>query len=232
MCSRNATLKIHAKRISTFLTTLQLMGFAPMIYWLFHQNHNIWNIFFLYIAVFIHYLLNNILYFGAQQKTGRNCYVLIWLISYAIEFIGLFVFGMYCAYSALTWPTRGWPEYYINNPTVLSIVSMSVTTFHVLCWVMVLRFYTLFTDCSRDAITIMTASGLKCDRDNNISVTHSKGDTNHFSGCNVEGDEWSSDVFMEIGRRVWNKSSEDGDSVYISDQCLQGTGSGRLFIIP
>jgi hypothetical protein len=146
--------------------------------------------------------------------------------------VALFVFGVYSAYSSLTWPARGWPEYYINDPIVLSVASISVATLHVCCWMIVLKFYSLVTDCSSDVITIMAASALKADKDNNISINHSRRETDNCSGYNVAGDEWSSDVIMEIGRKVWNKPSESGDSGYISDQCIQGTGSGRVFITP
>ena len=165
----NTTLHIHARRISTLLTSLQLMGFAPMIYWLCEQNYSKWEIFFIYVAIFIHYAINNILYHGAKKNTGRNSYVLTWLVFYAAEFVGLFVFGVYSVYSALTWPERGWPSYYIKTPIVLSVVCISVATLHMSCWVIILRLYTVCKDASSDMVTIMSASSLKADKDINLT---------------------------------------------------------------
>jgi len=113
MCSKTTTLSAHVQRISTVLTTSQLIGFAPLLYHLVEDDHRTWTIISLYIALFLHYALNNILYYGSSQTSGRNGCVLIWLIYYAAEYVGLFVFGVYSAFCVLTWPRRGWPKYYV-----------------------------------------------------------------------------------------------------------------------
>lgn len=229
MCSKSITLNVHVKRISTFLTTFQLMGFVPLLYWLLKQDHNKWSILSLYIAVFIHYVLNNILYHGTTQKSGRNGYVLIWLVYHTIEYVGLFVFGVYSAFCVLTWPSRGWPEYYIFDPAVLSGVSLGIATMNVVCWIMVLKFYVMPTNPNKPVVEINASSKEDCKNEKNFHKNRNGKDN---GGFNDAEDEWSNDVIMEIGQKVWNRPSTSQDSEHFIDNVIEGTDSGRLFISP
>merc|ERR1712038_96550 len=133
------------------------MGFSPLLYHLVEDDHGTWTIISLYIALFIHYVLNSILYFGSSQISGRNGCVLIWLMYYAIEYIGLFVFGVYSAFCVLTWPRRGWPEYYVFGPAVLSGVSLGVALIHVICWIVVLKLYVISGQPINAVVQIVTS---------------------------------------------------------------------------
>ena len=231
MCSKTMALNVHVKRISTFLTTFQLMGFAPLLFWLLKQNHNMWSIVGLYIVVFIHYVLNNILYHGTTHKSGRNGYVLTWLVYHTIEYVGLFVFGVYSAFCVLTWPARGWPEYYIFDPAVLSGISLGIATMNVVCWIVVLKFYVMPANPKKPVVEI-NASSKEDSKDENILNFHKNKNGKDNGGFNVSEDEWSNDVIMEIGQKVWNKPSPSQDSEHFLDNSIEGTDSGRLFISP
>jgi len=207
------------------------MGFAPLLYWLLKQDHNMWTIISLYIAVFLHYALNNILYHGTTQNSGRNWYVLIWLVYHTIEYVGLFVFGVYSAFCVLTWPARGWPEYYIFSPAVLSGVSLGIATMNVVCWIVVLKFYVMPANPKESRVEIKASSTEDSKQDNflNFYKNNKVKDKEEF---NVAEDEWSNDVIMEIGQKVWNKTSPRQDRHLFFNNISGGTDPERQFISP
>jgi len=210
MCYNKTSLHAHVQRISIFLTTSQLMGFSPLLYHVLEDEHETWTIMSLYIALFIHYVLNCILYFGSSQISGRNGSVVIWLLFYAIEYVGLFIFGVYSAFCVLTWPRRGWPEYYIFGPAVLSGVSLGIALIHVICWIVVLKFYVLSGQNLNSVIQIVTSCDQKSKHENSInSEINNSGKDN--VGFDKSEDEWSSDVIMEIGRKVWNQPTPENE---------------------
>ena len=208
MCSKTTTLSAHVQRISTVLTTSQLIGFAPLLYHLVEDDHRTWTIISLYIALFLHYALNNILYYGSSQTSGRNGWVLIWLIYYAVEYVGLFVFGVYSAFCVLTWPRRGWPEYYVFGPAVLSGVSLGIALIHVICWIVVLKLYVITGQPINSVVQIMTTDEEKSKNEKTLrSPIKNCGKDNN--GFDQSEDEWSNDVIMEIGRKVWNQQKQE-----------------------
>ena len=216
MCSNKTSLHAHVQRISIFLTTSQLMGFSPLLYHLLEDEHKTWTILSLYIALFIHYVLNSILYFGSSQVSGRNGCVLVWLLFYAIEYVGLFIFGVYSAFCVLTWPRRGWPEYYIFGPAVLSGVSLSIALIHGICWIVVLKFYVLSGRNLNSVIQIVTSDEQKSKHENSINSENNNSGKDNV-GFDKSEDEWSSDVIMEIGRKVWNQPSPENEIRIIKD---------------
>ena len=232
MCP-NITRNCHAKRISVSLTALHLLGFTPVLYWLLEQKHSRWQILGTYIGVLVHCVANIVLYNCSKQRSRKSCYILLWLIFYFVEFSVLFVFGIYCAYSALTWPARGWPEYYINHPIVLSTASITVASIHLLCWVAVLKFYAATSDSVDNVITLKAASALS---DTVLNHKVNPGDikytVNHWDVTKAGGDEWCKEVMSEIGKNVWDKNCNGEDIVYVSEPCIQLTGSGRLYVTP
>ena len=235
MCSKNTSLNVHVKRISTFLTSYQLMGFAPLLYHLLEQEHNKWSILSLYIALFLHYTLNNILYYGSSQVSGRNGWVLIWLIYHAIEYVGLFVFGVYTAFCVLTWPRRGWPEYYIFEPAVLSGISLSIALIHVICWIVVLKLYVLAGQNIKPVVEILPSNEEICKSEKSLKSENSNHGNNgrDNAGYYTSEDEWSNDVIMEIGRRVWNQPiQEDQDKKIHAEKSIDRTESRRITITP
>jgi len=223
MCSNATSLSVHVQRISIVLTTSQLMGYAPLLYHLVEDDHTTWTIISIYIALFLHYLLNNILHHGSTQKSGRNGWVLIWLVYYAIEYVALFVFGVYSAFCALTWPRRGWPEYYVFGPAVLSGLSLGISLIHVICWIIVLKYYVLSEQQIISTIQIVTSSDEKIKNDK-LLKSPSKSQEKDNTCFDMSEDEWSNDVIMEIGEKVWNqpslknkhreiKESKNGDNI-------------------
>ena len=208
MCSKTTNLSVLVQRISTFLTISQLIGFAPLLYHLVEDDHRTWTIMSLYIALFLHYALNNVLYYGSSQISERKGWVLIWLIYYAVEYVGLFVFGIYSTFCVLTWPRRGWPEYYVFGPAVLSGVSLGVALIHVICWIVVLKHYVLSRQPINSIVQIVTSDEEKTNNEKILrSPIKSSGKDN--SGFDQTEDEWSNDVIMEIGRKVWNKPNQE-----------------------
>jgi len=232
MCSKNTSLNVHVKRISTFLTSYQLMGFAPLLYHLLEQKHNKWIILSLYIVLFLHYTLNNILYYGSSQMSGRNGWVLVWLIYHAIEYVGLFVFGVYSAFCVLTWPRRGWPEYYIFEPAVLSGISLSLALIHVICWIVVLKLYVITGRNVKPVVQIMPSNEEISKSEKSMKTKGSNNGKDNVGFYSSE-DEWSNDVIMEIGRKVWNEPIPDyRDKNMEAEKCIERVESKGISITP
>ena len=93
-----------------------------------------------------------------------------------------------------------------------------------------------------DVITIKAASGLSDTNSNpktlsdttanpKIYFKDNKCEVNNFDERDVGGDEWCKEVMSEIGKNVWSKNCEGVDSGYVSEPCIHGTGSGRLYIV-
>ena len=206
MCLKNTTLIVQTKRISTLLTIFQIAGFLPFLHFLLEQHRDTCTIRIFYMILLTHYTVNNILYHGTKLKPGRQICIDIWLFCYAIEFTGLFVFSVYSAYSALTWSARGWPNYYRKNPLIISAISLIVVVIHVVCWGFVLKCYISINNEHKDPIEIISAVNSDNRKANNINIQHGN-DENVNLGVNIEKDDWSNDVIMEIRRKVWNNKN-------------------------
>ena len=116
-------------------------GFLAISTFSLEQQRDTCTILIFYGILLTHYIVNNILYHGTKLKPGRQMCIDTWLFCYAIEFTGLFVFSVYSSYSALAWSARGWPNYYRKNPLIISAISLIVVVIHVVCWVLVLKWY-------------------------------------------------------------------------------------------
>ena len=203
MCSKNAILIVQTKRISTFLTIFQITGFLPFLHFLLEQQRDTCTILIFYVILLTHYTVNNILYHGTKLKPGRQISIDTWLICYAIEFTGLFVFSVYSSYFALAWPARGWPKYYRKNPLIISTISSIVVVIHVVCWVFVLKCYISIDNQHKHPIEIISVVTSDNRKENNTDIQHNNHE-NFNLGVNIEKDDWSNDVIMEIGRKIWN----------------------------
>ena len=208
MCSKNATLIVQTKRISTFLTIFQITGFLPFLHFLLEQQRDTCTILIFYVILLTHYTVNNILYHGTKLKPGRQICVDTWLLCYAIEFTGLFVFSVYSSYSALAWPARGWPDYYRKNPLIISAISLIVVVIHVVCWGFVLKCYISINNQHKDPIEIISVVTSDNRNENIINIQHSHNEKFNL-GVDIDKDDWSKDVIMEIKRKIWsNKNME------------------------
>ena len=203
MCSKNATLIVQTKRISTFLTIFQITGFLPFLHFLLEQQRDTCTILIFYVILLTHYTVNNILYHGTKLKPGRQISIDTWLICYAIEFTGLFVFSVYSSYFALAWPARGWPNYYRKNPLIMSTISSIVVVIHVFCWAVVLKCYISMDNQHKDPIEIISVVTSDTRKENNTNIQHGNHENYNF-GANIDKEDWSNDVIMEIGRKIWN----------------------------
>ena len=188
MCSKNATLIVQTKRISTFLTIFQITGFLPLLHYLLEQQRDTSTILIFYVILLTHYTVNNILYHGTKLKPGRQISIDTWLICYAIEFTGLFVFSVYSAYSAVAWPARGWPNYYRKNPLIMSTISSIVVVIHVFCWAVVLKCYISMDNQHKDPIEIISVVASDNRKENNTNIQHGNHENYNF-GANIDKED-------------------------------------------
>jgi len=159
-------------------------------------------------------------------SSGKNCCVLIWLTYNVIECVALFVFGIYAAFCVLTWPARGWPKYYIFGPAVLSGISLGIAAVNIVCWIFVLKFYVLPANQKRPVVEIKVSPTEHSKNDNLLNLHNNKHGKDN-DGFNVTEDEWSNDVIMEIGQKVWNKSSPNHESEQYLDNVIVEEDSGK-----
>ena len=88
----------------------------------------------------------------------------------------------------------------------MSTISSIVVVIHVFCWAVVLKCYISMDNQHKDPIEITSVVGSDNRKENDTNIQHGNHENYNF-GANIDKEDWSNDVIMEIGRKIWNNKN-------------------------